>query len=127
MRSRISPAGKIGSPEDELFLQPWFVSKPAYLAIRQILPPSQMLKMRYYFEDYGCLRCGELKALYCSNGLCRSCSVIIRARVILALKRRFKKVGVRVAKEPLERHLATLFNRKPGAQLRPSVCLRRAR
>jgi hypothetical protein len=35
----------VGSPEDELFLQPWFLSKATYLEIRRLLPPSQMLKM----------------------------------------------------------------------------------
>jgi hypothetical protein len=75
-----------GSPEDELFLQPWFLSRPIYEAVRCLLPPSQMQKMRYYFDDYGCLKCGNLDALYFSNGLCRGCSINSRARVALALK-----------------------------------------
>lgn len=37
---------------DELFLQPWFLPKPTYLALRRLLPSCQMAKMRYYFDDY---------------------------------------------------------------------------
>src|SRR5262249_47354378 len=118
---------KVGSAEDELFLQPWFLSKPAYRELRRLLPPSQMLKMRYYFEDYGCLRCGSLKAIYCSNGLCRKCSVVVRARVVLALRRRFRKLGVRVAKQPLEMYLAAIFERNRGARPNSVLCPRDAR
>ena len=127
MRPSVSTAIKVGSPEDELFLQPWFLSKPIYAAIRRLLPPSQMLKMRYYFEDYGCLKCGSLNALYCSNGLCRGCSVIVRARVALALKRRFKKLGVKIESDPLERYLSSVFDKKPGVRLTSAACPRKAR
>jgi hypothetical protein len=118
---------KLGSAEDELFLQPWFVPKSAYMEIRKILPPSQMLKMRYYFDDYGCLKCGKLNALYCSNGMCKECSVIVRARVALALKRRFKKIGANVPKEPFESYLRSIFGRRPGVRLPSGTCARRER
>ena len=49
--------------------------------------------MRYYFEDYGCLKCGKKNVLYQSNGLCESCGVVIRHRVKQALMRRLKKIG----------------------------------
>jgi hypothetical protein len=127
MRPSISDAVKLGGPEDELFLQPWFLSRSTYDAIRRLLPPSQMLKMRYYFEDYGCLKCGNLNALYCSNGLCRGCSIVVRARVALALKRRFKKLGVKIQKDPFERYLRRVFDKKAGARLASAACPRKAR
>jgi hypothetical protein len=37
-------------------------ARQKYEAVRRLLPPSQMLKMRYYFDDYGCLKCGNLNA-----------------------------------------------------------------
>lgn len=111
MRTSTS-AQRIGSPEDELFLQPWFLPKHTYAAVRRLLPASQMLKMRYYFEDYGCLRCGDLRALYCSNGLCRKCSVVVRARVVLALKRRFRKLGMQIPAKPLEHYFSSIYNRE---------------
>jgi hypothetical protein len=82
------------SVEDEVFLQPWFVPKDVYLEIRRLLPNIHLSKMRYYFEDYGCLRCGTHGILYGSNGLCERCSVVIRGRLARCLKRRLRKVGV---------------------------------
>jgi hypothetical protein len=77
----------------DVFLQPWFLPKDVYFQIRRILPNAHLSKMRYYFEDYGCLRCGIHDSLYGSNGLCERCSVLIRGRVTRALKRRLKNVG----------------------------------
>ena len=97
-----SPAG------DELFLQPWFVSKPLSLKLRALLPASQLLKMRYYFEDYGCLRCGARGKMYASNGMCKACSIVVRARVVLSLTRRFRERGAKVDPKPLKKYLNQL-------------------
>src|SRR5437764_14447287 len=91
------------SIDDEIFLQPWFVSKQTFLEIRRLLPSSQLLKMKYYFDDYGCLKCGKFNVLYRSNGFCRTCTVVVRARVVLALKRRFEKLGVAISDKPIPR------------------------
>jgi ribosomal protein L40E len=104
----------VGSPEDEFFLQPWFISKAEYAAIRRSVSPTQILKMRYYFDDYGCIRCGDRNAIYGSNGLCRKCSIVIRARLALALKRRFRKVGFRVSRGPFDRYLRSISSPKDG-------------
>ena len=126
-QSRTTSKIDVGGPEDELFLQPWFLSRCDYMAVRKVLPPSQMLKMRSYFEDYGCLKCGKLDALYGSNGFCRGCSIIVRARIVLALRRRFKKVGAKVPKEPFDRYLRSVFGQRPGSQITSATCPRRAR
>jgi hypothetical protein len=81
-------------PENEIFLQPWYLPREVYLEIRRILPNIHLSKMHYYFEDYGCLKCAARDSLYGSNGLCERCSVLIRGRVVRALKRRLKNVGV---------------------------------
>jgi hypothetical protein len=101
-------AAEVGSSNDELFLQPWFVSQSLSHTLRRLLPSSQLLKMRYYFEDYGCLRCGGRNKLYASNGMCKECSIVIRARVVLSLKRRFRKTGVRLEPGPIKRYLNRL-------------------
>jgi hypothetical protein len=87
------------SPEEELskdavFLQPWFLPVEVYREIRRLLPYIHLFKMRYYFEDYGCIKCGKKNVMYQSNGFCESCGVVIRHRVKMALKRRLKKGGV---------------------------------
>jgi hypothetical protein len=43
--------------DDQVFMLPWFLPKETYLAVRRILPNIHIAKMRYYFEDYGCMRC----------------------------------------------------------------------
>ena len=108
MRKRRSAKKDESILHDELFLQPWFLAKPTYLALRRLLPSSQLLKMRYYFDDYGCLRCGSRVSLYASNGLCKACSIIVRARVALCLARRFKKIGTKVDCAPLRHFLNRL-------------------
>lgn len=82
-----------GSNADEIFLQPWYVPRDVYLEIRRVLPNIHLAKMRYYFEDYGCLKCGDRKALYGANGLCERCSVVVRGRVARCMQRRLRKVG----------------------------------
>jgi hypothetical protein len=94
--------------DEELFLQPWFLPKPTYLNLRRILPSSQLLKMRYYFEDYGCLKCETRNGMYGSNGMCKKCSIVIRGRVVLSLARRFRKIGVKVEKESIKQFIADL-------------------
>jgi hypothetical protein len=80
---------------DEVFMQPWFIPKPIYLAIRRLLPNIHLMKMRHYFDDYGCLRCGDSDAVYGASGFCHSCNVIVRSRVLAGLKKRLKKAHVR--------------------------------
>jgi hypothetical protein len=79
---------------DEVFMQPWFIPKPIYLTIRRLLPNIHLMKMRHYFDDYGCLRCGESDAVYGASGFCHSCNVIVRSRVLAGLKKRLKKAHV---------------------------------
>jgi hypothetical protein len=93
---------------DELFLQPWFLPKATYLKLKQLLPSSQLSKMHYYFDDYGCLKCGSRTALYGSNGMCLECSIVVRARVAICLKKRFRRIGVKAGRGPLQRYARRL-------------------
>ena len=79
--------------DSDVFLQPWFLPRDVYVQVRRVLPNAHLSKMRYYFEDYGCLRCGVRDSLYGSNGFCEKCGVLIRGRVTRALKRRLRNVG----------------------------------
>src|SRR5216683_6733368 len=111
---------------DELFLQPWFLPKPTYLALRKLLPSSQLVKMRYYFEDYGCLKCESRTALYASNGLCKACSIAVRGRVALSLRRRFRNVGTKSDREAVDRYVGRMrdsatHRQLPGLSPRPRV------
>jgi hypothetical protein len=80
--------------EGSSFLQPWFVNKSTYLKFRTMLPSCHLLKLRHYFEDYGCLRCGKVQARYGNNGFCRACGRLVSARMICARKRRFRRLAI---------------------------------
>jgi hypothetical protein len=85
-------SGRAGA--EDIFLQPWYMPKPVSLQMRKILPSIHLAKMRYYFDDHGCLRCERRNILYGSNGMCENCSVIVRGRLANCLEKRLKHVGV---------------------------------
>jgi hypothetical protein len=93
--------------DDEIFLQPWFLPKDVSLQIRMILPHIHLTKMRYYFDDHGCLRCERRDVLYGSCGLCEPCCSTVRRRLRTCLQRRLKSVGVRSARQRASYDLAS--------------------
>lgn len=115
---------KVELYDDEIFLQPWFIPKNLYVMLRKLLPTCQLQRFRYYFDDYGCMRCGRRNVRYGQNGFCKGCGVIVRMRLIRTLKRRFRKLGTPVAKEPINQLLAAL---ETAHLLRPEEIARRAR
>jgi hypothetical protein len=74
---------------EEIALQPWFLDRRACCAIKRLIPPVHLSKMRYYFEDYGCLRCGSKTRPYARSlseyfgvwGKCPSLSLLEIAAV----------------------------------------------
>ena len=73
---------------EEIALQPWFLDRKACCAIKRLIPPAHFSKLRYYFEDYGCLRCGSKTRPYASNGMCDACHTTTFIRIQKALRRR---------------------------------------
>lgn len=74
---------------DDIFLQPWFLPRETAFAIKRILPPEHRHKMKFYFDDYGCLKCGEKDAPYGSNALCKRCMQQVKLKLFFAIKRRW--------------------------------------
>jgi hypothetical protein len=70
---------------DELLLQPWFLPNRVAFAIRAMAPPDYRLKMRYFFDDYGCMIC-ERDDDYASNGMCHRCYVQVRKKIARSVK-----------------------------------------
>ena len=79
---------------NDIFLQPWFVPRKTALAIRRILPRQYWHKMRFYFEEYGCVKCGKKKGRYNANGLCWPCGRLLKWRMSVVLKHRWKNLRV---------------------------------
>ena len=74
---------------DDIFLQPWFLSQRTAFAIRRILPPEHRHKMKFFFDDYGCMRCDKKKVTYGSNALCKRCMQQVKLKMFFAIKRRW--------------------------------------
>jgi hypothetical protein len=74
---------------DDIFLQPWFLPRHTAVAIKRILPPEHRHRMRFYFDDYGCLKCEQRDVQYGSNGLCKLCMQRVKLRLFFAIKRRW--------------------------------------
>lgn len=74
----------------DIFLQPWFLPLKTAIAIRTLLPRDHRHKMRFYFEDYGCLQCGKKQVRYGSNGMCKPCVQSVKLKMIFAIQRRWK-------------------------------------
>jgi hypothetical protein len=74
---------------EAVFLQPWFLPKQTAFAIKRLLPPTHRQRMRFYFDDYGCLKCEKRNMSYGANGLCKLCSQSIKLKLFFAIKRRW--------------------------------------
>jgi hypothetical protein len=85
---RNSKKQSIRFDSNELVLQPWFLPRQSRLAINSMIPPNYRNKMRAYFDDYGCMVCGEREVVYCSNGMCTPCYQTVGRRLKRSLKRR---------------------------------------
>jgi hypothetical protein len=73
---------------EETFLQPWFVPVEIAQSIRRLLPVAHFHKMRFYFEDWGCMRCERKGVMYGANGMCSRCAQKVQHRVISSFQKR---------------------------------------
>ncbi len=128
---------------EDIFLQPWFLPRDTAFAIKRILPPEHRHKMKFYFDDYGCLKCGNKDEPYGSNALCKLCMQRVKLKFFFAIKRRwtaaspdnlprtFKRMAdaQRLLKDLVDTHEAARRrrekSRRPGGDSRPTH--RRAR
>jgi hypothetical protein len=84
---------------DDIFLQPWFVPLKTAAAMRHLLTESYFHKMRYYFDDWGCLICRRKSVLYGSNGMCYRCVQRTEKRLFFCLQKRHVPTSAR--REPI--------------------------
>jgi hypothetical protein len=87
--SRAPRAAESTALLDEIFLQPWFVSQNTAVRIKNCLPVEYRHKMRFFFEDYGCLKCCRKRVQYGANAMCKACVAQIKLRFVFAIKRRW--------------------------------------
>jgi hypothetical protein len=85
-RSKMSHARIV----NRVLLQPWFLPQRIAFAIHSMVPPEFWNKMRYYFDDYGCMVC-KAETGYHSNGMCKRCSEVVRKKLAASLGRRTER------------------------------------
>jgi hypothetical protein len=78
---------------DDVFLQPWFLPLKAAISLREFLPGDHRHKMRFYFDDYGCLKCGKKNVRYGSNAMCKACVQQVKLKMLWAIRRRWTGSG----------------------------------
>jgi hypothetical protein len=76
-----------------VILQPWFLPRNTCNEILRLLPPEWKRRMRYYYDDYGCMRCDRKDVPHQGCGLCEKCSGTVARRLRFSVKRHFKKVA----------------------------------
>lgn len=111
---------------EDVLLGPWFLGKKVFGSIRHLLPHDYWRRMSYFFEDYGCLRCGRKDLHYGANGMCHECFCWVKYRVAQSMRKR-KEEPPEIQQEPKEKLyafrrkkanalLAGLVPRRPGLQ-----------
>lgn len=76
----------------QTFFPPWFLSKDVIRKIDALVPYYYHMRFRFYFDRYGCVRCGRGDVEYCAGGLCTACNGLINDRLKRTdrvLKRRY--------------------------------------
>jgi len=68
---------------------PWFLPRPAWRTIIEVVPREYLMKMRDYFDRYGCISCKRRDRIYGANGMCKPCFAEVGRRLRRCLKRRF--------------------------------------
>jgi|HubBroStandDraft_5_1064220.scaffolds.fasta_scaffold163847_2 hypothetical protein len=77
---------------EDILLQPWFLPKRVACAIRSLVTVDFHNKLRYVFDDYGCLLCGA-ETEYHSNGMCQPCYTRTNNKILRSLRRRGRQGG----------------------------------
>jgi hypothetical protein len=106
----------------KVLLQPWFLPKRVACAIHALVPPDFYNKMRYCFDDYGCIVC-EKESNYFSNGMCKPCFDRTKRKLVQSVKRRLKsnpagRLDIALFRQ--ERLAKKLLGRFAGSHRRPS-------
>lgn len=63
------------------FFPPWFLTKEVMRKVEALLPYYYHTRFRFYFDRYGCVRCGKKDVEYCGCGLCLPCNGLINDRL----------------------------------------------
>jgi hypothetical protein len=83
------------SPKVTQVFLPWFLDWRTMKKVEAILPHYYHMRLRFYFDKYGCIRCNRKRVLYCANGLCKPCTGLVRDRMEQSDKKMKRRYGKR--------------------------------
>jgi hypothetical protein len=100
MSDRIVRSRKAGRPRQNpgrselhvAIMQPWFLPRQTWKQVLRLLPPAWKRKMRYCFDDYGCIRCDKKDVQHGGCGMCRDCFARVTRRLKSTLRRHSKEI-----------------------------------
>jgi hypothetical protein len=75
------PKANNSKPRKLRFFPPWFLTKATTKKIEALLPYYYHKRFRFYFDAYGCVRCGRKDVPYSCSGLCIPCQGFINHRL----------------------------------------------
>lgn len=99
-RSARQRSGAGPAAQQDILLQPWFLSQSISSAVRRLIPHQFEARMHWYFDDYGCIRCGRKNVLYSANGLCTDCRALVKRRLVQSIRRRVNTFRTRPVPRP---------------------------
>lgn len=106
----------------EAIFHPWFLPRAAYRTIVQAVPREYLLKMRDYFDRYGCMRCKRSNISYGSNGMCSTCVSNVSRKLKRCVKRRLGAPNQPLKEPHLQHYLASAKTaREILSDLQPAV------
>lgn len=79
----------------DVFLEPWFLSLESARAVQRLIPRKYSCRMRWFFDDFGCIRCRGKKTGYGGNGFCVSCRCTIVSCIARSIRKRAKGLNDR--------------------------------
>ncbi len=87
---------------NSLIFQPWFVPRSTYLTIARLIPREYGLRMRDYFNRYGCMCCRSRTGLHAAHGMCKPCHTEVSRRLRRCWKKRLKLLNEQAHKHEIK-------------------------
>lgn len=79
----------------DTLLEPWFLNMETARAVQCLIPRKYFYRMRWVFDDFGCLRCRTKKSGYGGNGFCLACRCTVLQCIVRSIRKRSKNLDNR--------------------------------
>lgn len=73
-------------------LQPWLLPKHVACEVARVIPFGYRKRLRFFFNDFGCIRCRRRTVRYGGSGFCENCSSRVSTLLRLSMKRHQKEI-----------------------------------